>query len=162
MVRDIGRTRKSLVTFFLGAAVGLSLVTGCGAIPPKVTLDICVNDEDGMSRFKSVLEEFSDQNGFTFVDDSQNTKKLIELANKEEGIRPLSGSKSFSVLDGEESRIIASNTGLVEHQLLFVIFYGELSEYEELLSMLRSNWQVKEVPYRNGALPDSTCGGTTS
>lgn len=162
MTIEVCRTKKPFVECLLRAAAGVSLLTGCGAIPPKITLDICVNDDDGMSSFKSVLKNFSDQNGFTFVDGSQSTKRLIELVNKEEGMLPISGSKSFSVLDGEEWRIIANNTGLVEHQLLFSIIYGELSEYDELLTTLRTNWKVKEVPYGNGVLPDANCGDAAS
>lgn len=156
--------RRCVVTVL--ACVGL--LAGCAqGKRPFLIVQLCLNDQQNLALFKSMMKSVADAKSMTFLDRSSRTEADLKASGKVLD-RLKQGTPIVNLgIDGKDGiGMSATNVGLPTSQLALGFSEGsrpsEARKFaDEVVAQLQRVWHVEVVPEGKGAIPLQTCGTVT-
>jgi hypothetical protein len=165
--QSVGRPRDRS-SWLCGATIFFiaSVLLGCHhGLPPVLTVQMCLSNQQDVSRFLAVMQSISQTEGMRFVDGSADTEKLLQGSgnpDKERG----TGSPAINVgiLGEDGTGAIAGNLGLPPFQVAIGFPAGtnptKARAFAELtVKRLQQQWRVVPIAAGSGAMPLADCDG---
>ncbi|WP_230781759.1 hypothetical protein [Sphingomonas sp. Leaf37] len=140
------------------------ILSGCsqGQRPFKI-VQLCLQDDSGVSSFLSMLRSIADQEQMTFIDNSSRTQAELDQAKKVADQLSTNGRAINVGIEGSGGiGMTAGNLGLTRYQVALGFSTGDNSENaqafaKKVVARLRGKWLVQEVPSSQGAHPMKNC-----
>ena len=134
------------------------LQLGCIGRHSFLTIQMCLESEQGVADFKAVMEDLSGHNGMKFIDGSEKAQKnSIEM-----NVAPNYPIIFFGAKSRDNYGFQAGNTGLSAFEV--AIGFGEGSNPQaarqfaaRVIDALQQRWEVHTVPPGQGAFPRGDC-----
>lgn len=128
-------------------------------------VELCLNDDQGIADFKSMMRSIAAAQNLRFVDVGAQTQRDLKVIGAKMDKLDTPGTVINIGLDrGDRNLMMGGNLGLPTYQVALG-FSDEPnpSQAQQFADMvvqgLRSHWQVETVPIGTGALPMQTCPG---
>jgi hypothetical protein len=155
-----GRISTALVLILAG------LLYGCSSgKPPALIVQLCLQNDQGVSDFLSLMQSVADSEHMNFVDVSGDTQaKLKVIHAKYAKLATPSSVINVDIETGEGLVVTADNIDLPTYQVS-VDFTGYLSASDKqrfidiLIPKLRAQWLVDTVPPGVRPFPMQSCPG---
>jgi len=157
------RTRPHLPLVFLAS---LALLLGCThGKPSLLTVQLCLNDDQGVSEFMSMMRSIAVAENLKFVDGGAETQRdLNTIGAKMDKLDTPGAVINIGFDRGNRNLMMGGNLGLPTYQVALG-FSGDPNPSEAqhfadiVVKRLGARWQVETVPAGTGALPMKTCPG---
>ncbi|HEY6619225.1 MAG TPA: hypothetical protein VIY68_06760 [Steroidobacteraceae bacterium] len=144
----------------------VGLLCGCSSgKPPALMVQLCLQDDQGVSDFLSLMKSVAASEHMNFVDSSADTQaKLKVIRAKYAKLATPSSVINVDIETAEGLVVTADNIDLPTYQVS-VDFTGTLSSVDKqrfidiLAPKLRAQWQVDTVPPGIRPFPMQSCPG---
>jgi hypothetical protein len=131
----------------------VGLLCGCSSgKPPALMVQICLQDDQGVSDFLSLMQSVAASEHMNFVDVSADTQEKLKVIHaKYAKLATPSSVINVDIESGDHLVVTADNIDLPTYQVS-VDFTGNLSPTDKqrfvdiLVPKLRAQWQVDTVP----------------
>lgn len=157
------KARSPLSSVFL---VSLALLLGCARGKQSLlTIQLCLNDDRGVSEFKSIMRSIAVAENLKFVDGSAETQRNLKITDAKFDKLNIPDSVINIGLDrGDRNLMMGGNLGLPTYQVALGFSSDpnptEAQRFADVVvKRLGTRWQVETVPTGTGALPMRTCPG---
>jgi hypothetical protein len=131
----------------------VGLLSGCSSgKPPALMVQLCLQDDQGVSAFLNLMQSVAASEHMNFVDVSADTQeKLKVIHSKYAKLATPSSVINVDIESGDRLVVTADNIDLPTYEVS-VDFTGNLSATDKqrfidiLIPKLRTQWQVDTVP----------------
>ncbi len=140
------------------------LFGGCARVEaPAKLVQICVNDADGMSRFRNKLIDVANARKMKFADDSEVVRRDLDTVGyagpEQDGNRHV---VRFRVESADSMGLSVTNVGLYPYQVAMGFSTGHdktasVRFAEQVIRELQVQWSVEEASQGTGVLPNPNC-----
>jgi hypothetical protein len=135
------------------ALILVGLLFGCSSgKPPALMVQLCLQDDQGVSDFLNVMQSVAASEHMNFVDVSSDTQEKLKVIHaKYAKLATPSSVINVDIESGDRLVVTADNIDLPTYQVS-VDFTGNLSPTEKqrfidiLIPRLSAQWQVDTVP----------------
>ena len=154
-------TRRISVALML-----VGLLSGCSSgKPPALMVQLCLQDDQGVSDFQNLLQSVAATEHMNFVDVSADTQEKLKIIHAKYA-KLATPASVINVYIESDSRLVvtADNIDLPTYQVS-VDFTGGLSPVDKqrfidiLIPQLRARWQVDTVPVGVRPFAMKSCPG---
>lgn len=155
------RTKLAVFAFSFGAL----FFSGCAKRDETfLTVQMCVEDEDGIMRLKAMMRDAAEAENLHFVDSSARTGDNLKAMGADEVLgRDAASAINIGIRGEGGTFVMGGNLGLPPYQI--ALGFGTGSEpgkghqlAQRLVPLLSDEWDVKTVPKGQGVFPMSSCG----
>jgi len=144
----------------------VGLLSGCSSgKPPALMVQLCLQDNQGVSDFLSLMQSIAASEHMNFVDSSADTQAKLKIIHaKYAKLATPSSVINVDIETGDGLVVTADNIDLPTYQVS-VDFTGYLSPVDKqrfidiLVPKLRAQWQVDTVPAGVRPFPMKSCPG---
>jgi hypothetical protein len=144
----------------------VGLLSGCSSgKPPALMVQLCLQDDQGVSNFLNLMQSVAASEHMNFVDVSADTQeKLKVIHSKYAKLATPSSVINVDIESGDRLVVTADNIDLPTYQVS-VDFTGNLSPTDKqrfidiLIPKLRAQWQVDTVPAGVRPFAMNSCPG---
>ncbi len=157
------RARPHLPSVFF---VSLALLFGCtNGKPSLLTVELCLNDDQGVSEFMNMMRAIAVAENLKFVDGGAETQRNLKTIGAKMDKLDTPGAVINIGLDrGDRNLMMGGNLGLPAYEVALGFSAdpnpSEAQQFADIVvKRLSTRWQVETVPARTGALPMRTCPG---
>ena len=146
--------------------ISLSLLLACTpGKRPLLMIQLCLNDDQGVSTFMSTMRSIADSEKVKFVDGSAQTQRdLKTIGAKMDKLDTPGAVINIGFDRGDRNLMMGGNLGLPTYQVALGFSAdpnpSEAQRFADtVVKRLGTRWQVETVPAGTGALPMKTCPG---
>ena len=159
--REAAELRRISITLIL-----VGLLCGCSSgRAPALMVQLCLQDDQGVSNFLSLMQSVAASEHMNFVDSSADTQEKLKVIHaKYAKLATPSSVINVNIETGDGLVVTADNIDLPTYQVS-VDFTGCLSPNDKqrfidiLIPQLRAQWQVDTVPAGIRPFPMKSCPG---
>jgi len=150
----------------LVTAILVGLLSGCSSgKPPALMVQLCLQDDQGVSDFLGLMQSVAASEQMKFVDVSADTQEKLKVIHaKYAKLATPSSVINVDIETADGLIVTADNIDLPTYQVS-VDFTGYLSPTDKqrfidiLIPKLRARWQVDTVPAGVRPFPMTSCPG---
>jgi hypothetical protein len=139
-------------------------MAACGrAQLPLVTVQICLEDEVGISRFKELVEDIAEDENLSYFDGGiEAQESLARVGYSLDYLRSPSDLLQVHAHGGGEAvSFSATNLGLSSYEVVLSVNGSNLDEAGKLAELMLAQpseiWELSTIPQDRGALPLEGC-----
>ena len=151
--------------FFIAIVIFSAIGAACDVIgkQPFMMVQVCVNNSNGVSLFKSIMNDMARSEEMDFVDQSEAVQLGLNEMRDNTGRYLREGTVYILVRGRLEFGLIATNFGLRKYQIAIGFSEGNAPSEARLFAQravfsLGKHWPVEILPNGKGAFPMETCG----
>jgi len=149
----------SAFKFLKSSLIGLAvlLCSHCSYRDPDIVLDICLSNQADIDELKTLLQEYSNEHGWTYIDSGDRRSDDLETLARKADVEPFGHVEAMAILDEDVPVLFAENLVGKKFQFVLDIRDDEAPGAQSLVSALRSRWDVKDVPEGVAVTPRNDC-----
>ena len=159
-LQTAGSSRLSMILILAGVLSGCSSGT-----PPALMVQLCLQDDQGVSDFQTLMQSVAASEQMTFFDVSADTQEKLKIIHSKYA-KLATPSSVINVYIESDKRLVvtADNIDLPTYQVS-VDFTGGLSPVDKqrfidvLIPKLREHWYVDTVPVGVRPFAMESCPG---
>jgi hypothetical protein len=139
-------------------------LTSCSPVKqPYLNFQVCLQDEDGIKKMYSILQNIARDYELEVVDDSKNTALQMEEIRKTGVLKEfIDETINIGLIKNDNYNVVLGNLGLTRYQILISVLGDQNKKIDQdlskdVLEQFKRSFDTKIIPNGKGAFPLAEC-----